>query len=187
MLGLRQTFAAAAGVLLLAGTAHAAEPFTLSSPAFKDGGLLQLKNAGANKANPNCIGENVSPPLAWANPPEGTKSFAIVMTNTEGQAGVGNVHWVAYGIPASVTEIAEGEASKPSDKFVAGKGGAGLNIFIGPCPPPNLGYLHYVFQLIATDLDPKELPPSLTRDELFAKLKGHTKRGAAIVARYMRQ
>jgi Raf kinase inhibitor-like YbhB/YbcL family protein len=184
MFRFRRTLAAAAGVLLLSGTAYAAEPFTLTSPAFKDGGLLQLKNAGANKANPNCIGENVSPPLAWANQPDGTKSFAIVMMNLEGQGGLGNVHWIAYGIPASVTGFAEGEASKPSDKFVAGKGAAGLDVYVGPCPPSNLAYYHYTYTLIATDLDPKELPPGLTRDELFAKLKGHAKYGAILFAMY---
>src|SRR5215813_7944634 len=54
--------------------AFAADYFTLSSPAFKDGTLMAQKNAGANKQNPNCVGDNVSPPLAWAHPPAGTKS-----------------------------------------------------------------------------------------------------------------
>ena len=29
---------------------------------------------------------------------------------------------------------------------------------------------HYTFVLIATDFDPKELPPGLTRDEIIAKI-----------------
>ena len=59
--------------------------FTLSSSSFKDGERLAVKNAGNNKANPNCVGENVSPPLAWANPPEGTKSYALLMFDPEGR------------------------------------------------------------------------------------------------------
>ena len=55
--------------------ALAADPFTLTSPAFKDGTLMAKKNAGANKSNPNCVGENVSPPLSWANPPAGTRAM----------------------------------------------------------------------------------------------------------------
>jgi hypothetical protein len=35
--------------------------------------------------------------------------------------------------------------------------------------------------LIASDLDPKELPAGLTRDELLAKLKGHAKGAAGLV------
>ena len=37
--------------------------FTLTSPSFKDGERLAVKNAGNNKSNPNCVGENVSPAL----------------------------------------------------------------------------------------------------------------------------
>jgi hypothetical protein len=49
-------------VLTLSGpNANAQAVFTITSPAFKDGALLAKKNAGANKANPNCVGENVSP------------------------------------------------------------------------------------------------------------------------------
>jgi hypothetical protein len=64
MFGIRQIFAAVASILLLAGTAHAAEVFTITSPSFKDGALLPKKMAGNNKTNPNCVGENVSPAQA---------------------------------------------------------------------------------------------------------------------------
>jgi len=181
MSAIRQTFAVAAGVLLLAGPAYAAEPFSLTSSAFKDGTPLATKNAGNTKANPNCVGENVSPPLTWANAPEGTKSFAIFMVDPEGQNGLGVVHWLAYGIPASVTSFAEGETSKLSDKFVGGKGTAGLDVYAGPCTPPNTVYHHYTLTLVATDLDPKELPAGLTRDEFFTKLKGHGKGATGLI------
>jgi Raf kinase inhibitor-like YbhB/YbcL family protein len=181
MLGIRHALATVTGVLLLAGAAIAAEPFTITSSAFKDGGMLAIKNAGANKSNPNCGGENISPPLAWTNMPEGTKSFALLMTDPEGQGGLGSVHWVAYGIPASVTSFAEGEVSKPSDKYVGGKGSAGQAFYVGPCTPPNTTLHHYTFTLIATDLDPKELPASLIRDELLPKLKGHSKGGTGLI------
>ncbi len=180
MLGIRYVLAAAAGVVLFGGIASA-EPFSLTSPAFKDGTPLAVKNAGANKANPNCVGENVSPPLNWANAPADTKSFALIMIDPEGGGGLGSVHWVGYGIPASVTGFAEGEVSKPSDKYVGGKGTAGQSFYVGPCTPPNNNYHHYVFTLIATDLDSKELPPGLTRDELLAKLKGHAKGAVGLV------
>ena len=45
---------------------------------------------------------------------------------------------------------------------------------------------HYTFTLIATDLDPKALPPGLTRDELLAKLQGHTKGAAGLVGLFGR-
>ncbi len=171
---------AAAG-LLLAGTANAAEPFTLTSSAFKDGTMLARKNAGAIKANPNCVGENVSPPLAWSNVPAGTVSFALLMTDPEGRAGLGVDHWIAYGIPASVTGFAEGETSQPSEKYVGGIGTQKQSIYLGPCTPPGTTPHHYTFVLIATDLDAKALPPGLTRTELLEKLTGHTKGAAGLV------
>jgi Raf kinase inhibitor-like YbhB/YbcL family protein len=168
-------FAAAAATLALGlfGTAaHAVDIFSLTSKTFKDGTMMP-KNAANSKenapTNPNCVGENVSPQFSWTGVPEGTKSFALTMFDPEGRAPSGVSHWVAYGIPASVTGFAEGEVSKPSDKYVGGKSTQGVGFYSGPCTPPGTTPHHYTFVLIATDFDPKELPPGLTRDELIAK------------------
>jgi Raf kinase inhibitor-like YbhB/YbcL family protein len=171
-----------AGGIMLAGgaSASAQQGFVLSSSSFKDGAMLQKKNAGQRADNPNCVGENVSPPLAWTGVPEGTKSLALIMVDPEGRGGLGVIHWVAYGIAPSVTGFAEGETSKASDKYVGGKGSNGLGTYLGPCTPAGAPH-HYTFTLIATDLDPKELPPGLTRDELFAKLAGKTKGATGLV------
>src|SRR5471032_152983 len=160
--------------------------FALTSSTFKDGTMLQVKNAGNIKGNPNCIGDNVSPPLTWSNVPVGTKSFALVMVDPEGRGGLGVNHWIAYGIPASTTGFAEGETSQLSDKYVGGKGTAGLGHYLGPCTPPGTGLHHYTLTLIATDLEPNALPAGLTRSEMFAKLNGHTKGSAGIVGLFGR-
>jgi len=165
--------AAATLTLGLFGTAaNAADIFSLTSKTFKDGTMMP-KNAANSHANAptnaNCVGENVSPEFSWTGVPEGTKSFALTMFDPEGRAPSGVSHWVAYGIPASVTGFAEGEVSKPSDKYVGGKSTQGVGFYSGPCTPPGTTPHHYTFVLIATDFDPKELPPGLTRDELIAK------------------
>ena len=165
----------AAAVLsgLAAGSAHAADIFTLKSSTFEDGKIMPKKvaNSKANtQNNPNCVGDNVSPEFSWSNVPEGTKSFIMLMTDPEGRGGASVIHWVAYGIPASVAGFAEGEVSKPSDKYVGGKSTRGVGFYSGPCTPRDMMPHHYTFVLIATDFDPKELPPDLTRDEVTAKL-----------------
>ena len=187
-------FAGAIAPLYLGGCAMPGTPstganvfsLTSSGSGFKDGTMLQKKYAGNNPKNPNCIGENVSPPLSWSNPPAGTQSYALVMVDPEGRQGLGVIHWVAYGIPASVTGFAEGETSQLTDKYVGGKGTNGLGYYQGPCTPPATGMHHYTFTLIATDLDPKALQPGLTRDELLAKLQGHTKGAAGLVGLFGR-
>jgi len=159
--------------LALAGTAaNAADVFTLKSTTFADGKIMPLRTANS-KVNrpdsPNCVGDNVSPQFSWTNVPEGTKSFVLTMVDPEGRAPSGVNHWVAYGIPASVTGFAEGEVSKASDNYVGGKSTMGVGHYSGPCTPPNTTPHHYTFTLIATDFDAKDLPPGLTRDELIAK------------------
>ena len=155
-----------------AAPAKAAEVFSIKSSTFADGKMMPKKvaNSTANApTNANCVGENVSPQFSWSNVPDGTKSFVFLMIDPEGRAPGGVNHWVAYGVPASVTGFAEGEVSKPSDKHVGGKSNQGVGFYSGPCTPPNATPNHYTFILIATDFDPKELAPGLTRDELTAK------------------
>ena len=187
-------FAGAAAILaagFAATAADAAGIFTLKSTTFADGKMMPKKvaNSQANMAtNPNCVGDNVSPQFSWTGVPEGTKSFALTMFDPEGRAPSGVSHWVAYGIPASVTGFAEGEVSKESDKYVGGKSLFGVGTYRGPCTPPNTTPHHYTFVLIATDFDPKELPPGLTRDELIAKFgppPAHVKGSTGLVGLFV--
>jgi Raf kinase inhibitor-like YbhB/YbcL family protein len=188
---LRRLLAASAIGLAWAASAIAADPFTLTSTTFKDGQLMPRKVANSTQTNPNCVGENVSPQLSWTGVPEGTKSFAILMEDPEGRGGTGVHHWVAYGIPLSVTSFSEGEVSKPSDKYVGGKSTQGVGNYSGPCTPPGSPH-HYTFVVVATDFDPKELPPGLTREELLAKMvppapaTSHAKGTAGLVGLFMK-
>jgi len=163
--------------------ALAAGVFTLTSSSFKDGERLAQKFAGNNKSNPNCVGENVSPQLTISNPPEGTKSFVLLMFDPEGRPPGGVSHFVAYDIPATVTSFAEGEMSKPSEKFVGGVGTAKQSVYQGPCTPAGAPH-HYTFTLIATDLDPKELKEGLTRDEVIKALEGHAKAATGLIGTF---
>jgi len=183
MLKGRWIFAAALCTSIGSHAALAAGPFTLSSSSFKDGERLAQKFAGNNKSNPNCVGENISPQLTIANPPEGTKSFALLMFDPEGRPPGGVSHFVAYGIPVSVTSFAEGELSKPSDKYVGGQSTMKLSNYFGPCTPPGAPH-HYTFTLIATDLEPKQLKEGMTRDEVIKALDGHAKGATGLIGTF---
>jgi len=185
----------AAALVSLCVPASAADVFSLSSTTFKDGTMLPKKAANANTTgnNPNCVGENVSPEFTWSGVPEGTKSFVFLMEDPEGRGGAGVHHMVIYGIdPTKVKSFAESDLSKPSDKFVGGKATQGTGIYNGPCTPANVQPHHYTFVLIATDYDPKDIAPGLTREEVLPKITpvqgqpNHVKGSAGMVGLFVK-
>ena len=94
--------------------------FTLISSVFKEGELIPKKYT--------CVGQDVSPPLQWTNPPQGTRSFALIADDPDAPVGTW-VHWVLFNIPADEGELAEGLPSKE----IFPKGGRhGLNDFKRP-------------------------------------------------------
>ena len=183
ILGLAGGVALAVAMGGQSANAQSGGAFTITSKSFKDGERLPTKMAGNNKQNPNCVGENVPPQLSWANPPAGTKSYALLMFDPEGRPPGGVIHWVAYGIPVSVTGFAQGEVSKQTDKYGGGKSLMGLPHYFGPCTPAGAPH-HYTFTLIATDLEPSALQPGMTRDEVIKALDGHAKGATGIIGTF---
>ena len=171
-----------------AATAPRRTGFSLTSTTFQDGGMMPKRTARAPQ-----YGDNISPQLSWSNPPPGTRSYALTFVNEEGgPSGQIDIYTVLYGIPANVTSFAEGEISKPSPtgKFVVGKGNRANKLrgeegtYSGPGSPLGATPHHYIFKLIATDLDPRALPPGLTLQELEYELKGHALDSIALTGRY---
>ena len=180
----RPTFAGVFAVLALhavAAPAPAADAFTLSSPGLADGATLDSRHASS--AN-QCGGANVSPALQWQHIPAGTRSFAITIYDPDGAKGLGVVHWVQYGIPASVNSLDEGHPAPEGS--VGGTNRTGHSGYYGPCPPVGEIAHHYVVQAYALDLAPDALPAGLTRDGLQAALKDHVLAATSIVLRYGR-
>ena len=180
----------ALALVLAPGAVRAQGVFDVMSPAFKDGDAWPSKFAdnrpSAQGVNACGAGENVSPPIAWVNPPAATKSFVAMMIDVDGGNGLGSVHWVAYDIPVAKRSFAEGEASKPANGWVGGTNGR-TNVYSGPCPPAGHSPHHYVINVIATDIEPGTLKAGMTRDELIAALRGgHALANASIVAKYTR-
>ena len=160
--------------------------FRLTTPGSFDNAMLPPKGAGNFAKNPNCTGQNVSPPLAWSNVPEKTRSFAIIWDDQAGRAGLGVSHAVIYGIPANVTSFAEGElgGAPAAGKFVPGKNTLGMH-WLGPCSPKGNAPQHYVMTIIATTVEPGELPAGLTKPELLKALEGgKALRAASLVLRF---
>jgi Raf kinase inhibitor-like YbhB/YbcL family protein len=131
--------AAAAACGCGARSDKAVAQFNLTSSAFQNGGAIPTQFT--------CDGAGQSPPLAWDEPPPGTKSFALIVDDPDAPSGTFH-HWGAYDIPAATRSIAAGQSV--GVQAVNDSGNAGYK---GPCPPPGHGPHHYRFKLYALDVD----------------------------------
>jgi hypothetical protein len=168
-------------IFLVAGAAARAEPFVLSSSAFAAGAPIPARHT--------CDGEDVSPPLAWGEPPAGTKSFALVADDPDAPdpkaPRVRWVHWVVYDLPADSRALAA--AVQASTELPAGarlgENDWGKAAWGGPCPP--IGRHRYVFTLYALDVVLGDRG-ALTRSALGAAIAGHVLAEAELVGTYER-
>jgi Raf kinase inhibitor-like YbhB/YbcL family protein len=166
-------------ILLAAATAcgarneKAVTQFSLTSDAFQNGAPIPKPYS--------CDGADQSPPLAWSEPPAGTKSFALVIDDPDAPSGTFH-HWGAYDIPAITRSIAAGQAvgSQAINDF--GKPGFG-----GPCPPPGHGPHHYHFKLFALDVDRLGLQPNAKVAEVESAAKQHAIGRGELIGTYERK
>lgn len=178
---------------LWAAPLSAAPFFTVTSTSITDGARIPVRFGGddpkracspRNPAICPCPGKNVSPQIAWQNAPAGTKSFAILMYDIDGQFGAGVSHWVAYNIAPTKTELKEGDGTAGVG-FTGGAGTRGNPNYMGPCPPQGDGPHLYMITVMATDLEPN-LQPGLTREQFLAAAKGHLLTSATISGKFAR-
>jgi Raf kinase inhibitor-like YbhB/YbcL family protein len=160
-----------------------ASTFALDTSAFLNGGLIPATDASDSD---HCGGRNVSPPLFFLDFPTATRSFAVVVFDTDAGGGRGFVHWVAYGIRPSLTSLPPGFGSQPSDGFTGGTNDPGTAIYFGPCPPPGDKPHHYVITAYALDLAPNALPAGLTRAAFLRAVAKHVLAQAEITGLYAR-
>jgi hypothetical protein len=132
-----------------------------------------------------CDAANVSPALAWTDPPTGTQSFAIIEDDPDAPSGT-FVHWLVYNLPADYRGLPE---ALPRNDQMAGGGRQGTNDFSrtgygGPCPPPGKPHRYFI-RLYALDAK-LDLRPAARRQELEAAMKGHILAQAELMGRYQR-
>jgi Raf kinase inhibitor-like YbhB/YbcL family protein len=170
-------------IVALAAAPAAASSFTIVTSAFLDGGgMPKTDAAGAD----SCGGRNISPPLHFTGFPANTRSFGIVLFDTDAGHGHGFTHWVAYGIEPAVTSLPPGFGSAAAPAFTGGVNDAGTALYYGPCPPHGDPPHHYVFTAYALDLAPARLPAGLTRAAFLHAIAAHTLAQAQITGRYAR-
>lgn len=143
--------------------------FTVTSPAFADGQPVPREFT--------CDGNDAPPAITVTDPPQGTKSFALVMDDPDAPKGT-FTHWLVYDIPADGKAIRATAGKALKNDF--GKKGYG-----GPCPPPGHGPHRYYFTIYAVDATTLDVPGD-RRDDLEAALKDHTLAKARLMGLYER-
>ena len=150
--------------------------FLLTCPAFADGAAIP--------AVYTCEGRDVSPPLAWTEPPAGTKSFALISDDPDAP-GKTWVHWVVYDLPASARGLPEAyppDEERP-DGTRQGMTDFGRPGYGGPCPPS--GTHRYYFKLYALDTA-LGLPAGAAKPQVEAAMRGHVLAQASLMGTYRR-
>ena len=133
-----------------------------------------------------CDGEDVSPPLDWADAPVETRSFVLLCDDPDAPAGTWH-HWAAYDIAAERTGLAQDAARH------AERGGfrQGINDFRrpgygGPCPPHRHGPHRYHFRLLALSTDRLALRKDPSCREVEREARKHTLAEAVLIGLYER-
>jgi Raf kinase inhibitor-like YbhB/YbcL family protein len=150
----------------------------LNSPAFEAQGEIP--------AVYTCEGDNQRPPLAWSDPPGGTRSFALIVDDPDAPDPAAPkivwVHWVVYDLAATTRELA------PAAELPVGAQ-EGLNDWkrlgwSGPCPPK--GRHRYVFKLYALDTMLPDLRRP-TKADLERAMTGHILARAELIGTYQKR
>jgi Raf kinase inhibitor-like YbhB/YbcL family protein len=163
----------------------ATQGITIASVAFGSGQPIPQKYTED--------GQDVSPPLAWKDAPTGTKQWALICDDPDAPSNEPWVHWVLYGVPATIHALPEGV--KTSAQLSQPKGALqGKNSWTngrtvgyrGPAPPKGHGVHHYHFKLYALDSTIK-LGAGMTKSDLLKAIDGHILGVGELIGTYERK
>lgn len=139
---------------------------SVTTPAFADGGDIPFENTQYRG--------NVFPGLTWTAGPQGTKSYAVILQDTDVHIGGAPIlHWTLYDIPADVTKLdpAMPAAGNPQGSHYGPNVRGDAQPYLGPHTPPGDKH-HYHLQVFALDA---VLPQNdaMTYDMLTEAMRGH--------------
>jgi Raf kinase inhibitor-like YbhB/YbcL family protein len=144
------------------------------STAFREGDRIPVRHTAD--------GADFSPPIAWGEPPERTRSFALICEDPDAPSGL-FVHWLAWGIKPDQRGLDEGvRAERDTDGIRQGQNSFHNIGYGGPKPPPGKPH-RYRFRVYALDNRP-ELAPGASRKELDRAIEGHVLAEGVLVGTY---
>jgi Raf kinase inhibitor-like YbhB/YbcL family protein len=151
---------------------------TITSTAFVANGIIPQRYT--------CEGEDISPPLAWANLPPATQSLVLIVDDPDAPdpkaPQMTYVHWVLYNLPPEATGLPENVTREALPKGTReGENDWQRTGYGGPCPP--IGTHRYFFKLYALDIILPDLNTP-TKAKLEEAMKGHILEMGQLVGMY---
>ena len=152
---------------------------TITSRAFAPDGPIPRRYT--------CDGDDLSPPLAWTDPPLGSHSFILLVDDPDAPDPAAPkriwVHWIRYNLPPDTKALAEGDGNQPPpDNVREALTDAGTHGYHGPCPP--IGRHRYFFRLFALDCVLPDLGRHARRREVEQAMEGHVLGSAGLMGPY---
>lgn len=127
-----------------------------------------------------CDGENLSPPLEFADVPKDAESLVLIVDDPDAPSKVW-VHWVVYNINPSTREVKENSIPQGGIEGMTDFGKPGYG---GPCPPS--GVHRYFFKLYALD-SLLDLSQGTTKDQIEKTMRRHVIDEADLIGLYSRK
>ncbi|MGA7541253.1 MAG: YbhB/YbcL family Raf kinase inhibitor-like protein, partial [Steroidobacteraceae bacterium] len=159
----------------------AATSFTLHSPDIAPGGTIGSRYVYDHSG---CSGGNLSPALSWSHPPAGTRSFALLVFDSDVPEG-GFWHWAVFDIPATVRSLRAGAGDPTKSLLPRGatqtRNDFGFLGYGGPCPPSGSRH-HYHFMLYALRVAKLGLDASAMPEQVDSRVTVEALGEAEIVA-----
>lgn len=162
-----------------------------------------LKPTGFFPKDFTCEGTDQSPLLKWTSAPDELESYVVVALDVDAEGGA-FAHWLLWGVPPDVTELAAGASgsSEMPSGSVEGVNGFKSTGWKGPCPPPRvlgsanqaLTYIQaqstgvrsnlYLISVYALDARP-DLDASSEMNDVLRAIDGHILAGGNLETRYI--
>ena len=159
--------------------------FTLASADLRQGEPIGPRHVYDRDG---CRGRNISPALSWTHPPAGTRSFALLMFDSDAPGG-GWWHWLVFDIPAPTRSLPSG-AGNPAARLMPGgaiqsRNDYGSPGYGGPCPPPGAPH-HYHLMLYALRVAKLHLGADPSPREVYSSVRAAAIAKAEITVLYGR-
>ena len=158
---------------------------TLSTTAWTDGGAIPIKHSQA--------GRDVSPPLAWTDPPPTATGFVLLVHDLDAvnqDGATSPLHWLVWNIPATARSLPEGithSGELPDGMRQISQSGP---YYRGPAAPSSGAPHHYAFELYAIE-GPIDVPavgaaPAATRTAVWTAMAGKIRAKATLIGTFKR-